>query len=116
MAHTPEEQAQVIIDFGRGADGASRIARVDLLLYCYGRRESEYGVAFGLGHLAHKLACVAAEALDVASLSLGIEGVKRERRFARTRHAGDDHEAAAGYVYVDVFEIVYLGSAHGDIL
>lgn len=78
-----EEQFQVVVDFGRRADGRARIPRVDLLLDRDGRSDSGNQVDVGLVDLAQKLAGVGRQAFDVASLALGEDGVERERRLAR---------------------------------
>src|SRR5207249_272533 len=48
------------------------------------------GVVEGLVHLPEELPRVRVEALDVAALTLRVEGVEGERRLARTRDPGQD--------------------------
>ena len=78
MARAREEHAQVVVDFGGGADGAPRVAGVDLLLHGDSRRQTLDVVAFGLGHSAEKLAGVCREAFHITSLAFGIKGVERQ--------------------------------------
>jgi len=52
-------------------------------------------VNVGLIHLAQKLPRVGREALDVATLALGVDGVKGQRGLARTREPGKDHQLIA---------------------
>ena len=47
-----EKHTQVIVDFGRGADGGTRVAGVYLLFDGYGRRQTLDVVAFRLRHAA----------------------------------------------------------------
>ena len=49
----------------------------------------------GLVHLTEELAGVGREALDVAALALGVDGVKGQRGLARARESGEDHELVA---------------------
>ena len=79
MANTTEKQAHIVIYFSRCAYGASRIAGVDFLLDGDCRWKSENSLAFGFGHLAHELTCVAAQAFDIASLPFCIKGVESKR-------------------------------------
>ena len=100
------EEAQVIVDFGDGADGRSWVARYGLLVDGDGGRKSINAVDIGLVKLAKELAGVGREAFDEASLALGEDGVEREGRLARTGQAGDDDQLVSGQVDIDVLEIV----------
>ncbi len=105
-----EEQAQVLVDFRRGAYGAAGIARDDFLLDGDGRRNAANVVALGLVHAAQKLAGIAREALDIATLPFGIEGVESQRRLAAARDTGNDDELVAGNLDADILEIVDSGA------
>src|SRR6201999_1818514 len=54
------------------------------------------------------------EALDVAALALGINGVEGERRLARAGQAGEHHQLVARDGDVDVLKVVLAGAADGD--
>jgi hypothetical protein len=84
------EQAQVVVDFGDGADRRARIVPRGLLLDRDGRRQPLDGVDVGLLHQPKKLARVGGQRLDVAALSFGENGIECERRFAGAREPGDD--------------------------
>ena len=94
-ADAREEQAQVVVDLGDRADGRARVARSGLLLDRDRRRQPLDGVDVGLVHLLEELAGVGRQRLDVAPLPLGVDRVERERRLARARQPGDDHELVA---------------------
>ena len=66
-------------------------------------------------HHLQELAGVGREALDVAALPLGIDGVEGEARFARARQAGDDRQALARDVDVDALEVVLARAADGNV-
>ena len=72
-------------------------------------------VDVGLLHHLEELARIGAEALDVAALALGIDGVEGERGFARTGEAGDHGQRLARDVDVDILEIVLARAADGEV-
>jgi hypothetical protein len=63
-----EEDAEVVVDLGDGADGGPRVVRGRLLIDGDRGREAADGVVERLLHLTQKLAGVARERLDVAAL------------------------------------------------
>jgi hypothetical protein len=54
------------------------------------------------------------EAFDIAALALGIDRVEGERRFPRTGQPGEDDQAVARNIEIDVFEVVFAGAADRD--
>ena len=74
-----EEQAQVIVNFGRGGDGRARIARRIFLPDGDGRRDAGDFVDIGLLHALKELARVGGKRFDVAALAFGIDRVEGER-------------------------------------
>ena len=105
-ADAREQQAQVVVDLGDGADGRARVLAGRLLLDGDRRREALDRVDVGLLHLLEELPRVGRERLDVAPLPLGVDGVEGERRLARARQAGDDDQLVARDLDVDVLEVV----------
>jgi hypothetical protein len=75
-----EEQAQVVVDLGDGADGGARVVARVLLLDRDRRRQPLDEVHVGLLHQPEELARVRRQRLDVAALPLGVDRVERERR------------------------------------
>ena len=69
-----------------------------------------------LFHHVEELARIGAQALHIAALPFGIDGVKGKARLARSRQAGNHHQFIARNVHVDVLEIVLARAAHLDIL
>ena len=76
MADAGEQQPQVVVDLGDRADGRPRVPRRALLVDRDRRRQPVDLVDVGLLHLAEELAGVGAQALDVAPLALGVDGVE----------------------------------------
>ncbi len=76
------EHAQVVVDFGDGADGGARAAVGGFLLDGDGGAEAVDGIHFGPLHLIQELARVGRERFHVAALAFGVDGVEGERGFA----------------------------------
>ena len=93
-----EQQAQVVVDLGDGADGRARVAVGRLLVDRDRRRQALDEVDVGLVHLAEELARVGRQRLDVAALALGEDRVEGQRGLARAGQAGEDDQAVAGQV------------------
>jgi hypothetical protein len=70
------------VDLGDRADGAARIPARRLLFDRDGGGQALDAVDIGLAHQLQELAGVGGEALHVAALALGIDGVEGERGFA----------------------------------
>ena len=113
-ADAGKEQAQVVVDFGDGADGGARVVRGRFLLNGNGGREAFDVVHIRLVHDGEELARVGGKRFDVAPLSLGVDGIEGERGLAAAGEAGDDDEAVARQVEVDVFQVVGARAANGD--
>ena len=111
-ADVGEEQPQVVVDLGDGADRRARVRAGGLLLDGDGRRQAVDQVDVRLLHLLEELAGVGRQRLDVAPLPLGVDGVEGERRLAGARQAGDDDQLVAREVDVDVLEVVDARAAH----
>ncbi len=108
------EQAHVVVDFRHRADGGTRVAAGGLLLDRNGGREALDRIDVRLAGQLQELPRVGGKALDIAALSLGIDRVEGERGLARAGQPGDDREAVAGDLDVDVLEIVLARAAHAD--
>ncbi len=108
------QKPHVVVDLGDGADRGARIARGGLLLDGDGRRQPVDLVDIGLLHHLQELPRIGGQALDVAALALGIDGVEGERGFARAGQAGQHHELVARQIEIDVLEIVLARAADGD--
>ena len=82
-ADAGEQEAQIVVDLGDGADGRARVARGGLLLDRDRRRQAADRIDVGLLHQLEELARVGGQALDVAPLAVGVDGIERERALAR---------------------------------
>ena len=110
------EQAQVVVDFGNGAYGRTRVTRRRLLVDRDRRRQPVDAINVRLLHLTEKLARVGAQRLDVASLPLGVERVEGEAGLARAGQSGDADQFVARQHNRDVLEVVLAGTTNRDRL
>ena len=78
------------------------------------RRQAIDGVEVGLIHLPQELTGIARQAFHVAALTLGVDGIERKARLARTGKAGDDHELIARNGDIDVLEIMLSRATDND--
>jgi hypothetical protein len=108
------QKPHVVVDLGDGADGGARVARGGLLLDGNGRRQAVDLVDVRLLHHLQKLPGIGREALDIAALAFGVDGVEGERGLARAGQAGEHHELVARNVEIDILEVVLAGAADGD--
>ncbi|EHM55487.1 hypothetical protein HMPREF9080_00720 [Cardiobacterium valvarum F0432] len=113
-ADAGEEQAQVVVDFGDGADGGARVVRGGFLLDGDGGREAFDVVNIGLVHDGEELARVGGKGFYVAPLSFGVDGVEGQRGFAAAGKAGNDDELVARQVDINVFQVVGARAAYGN--
>jgi len=109
-----EEELQVVVDFGQGADGRAGGADAVFLLDGDGGRDAVDVVDVGLVHAVEELPDVGREGLDVAALALGVEGVEGERGLAGAGGAGDDGQLAERDIEVEGLEVVLAGAADGN--
>lgn len=109
------EQAQVIIDFRRGADGRARVLGSGLLVDRDGGGEAVDRIDVGFLHLSEELTRVRGEGFDVATLTLGVDGVEGERAFARAGEAREDDELVTRNREVDILEVVLTCTFDDDV-
>ena len=100
------QQAHVVVDLGDRADRRTRVLRGGLLVDGDGGRQTVNVVHVRLVHLAEELPRVAGQRFNVAALTLGVDRVKRQRRFTRAGQAGEHHQLVARNLDVDVFQVV----------
>ena len=115
-ADAREQQPQVIVDLGDGADGRARIVRGGSLLDRDRRRQAFDQVDVGLFHQLQELARVRRQRLNVAALAFGVERVECERGLAGPGQTGDHNEPLAWQVEIDAFQVVGAGSADADFI
>ena len=109
-----EKQAEKIVDLGHGADRRTGILVGRLLLDRNYRTEARDLIHIGTFHRADELARIGGKRLQVTALTLGIDRVEGERRFARTGQAGDNGQGIARDDDIHIFEVVLACSVNFD--
>ncbi len=77
-----------------------------------GRRQAFDAVYIGLLLHLQELTRVGRQALDIAPLAFGIDGVEGEGRLARARQARNDHELVARDLNTDILQVVLARAAN----
>ena len=106
------EKAQEVVNLGDGAHCGARVFIHRLLFNADDRAEAGDLVHIGAFHVADELSRVCREALHVTALSLGVDGVKGQRRLAASTDASDDHQGIAWNRKVDVLEVVLASTVN----
>ena len=101
------EQAQIVVHLRHRADGGSWVLRGGLLVDGNGGGKALDIVDVGLFLLPKEHTGVGRQALHIAALALGIDGVERERRLAAAGQARDDGQRVTWDLNVDVLEIIF---------
>ena len=70
------------------------------------RRDAVDFIDIRLFHALQKLARIRRKRFDVAALPFGVDGVKDQRRLARSGHARHHGEFVVGNVHIDILEVV----------
>ena len=96
-AGTREQQSQIIIDLGDGADRGARITIGGLLIDGHRRRQS-----FD-------------ERLDITALPFGEQSIERQRGFPRAGQAGEHHHTVPGNGQIHILEIMLSRALNGDL-
>ena len=78
------QQAQIVVDFGHRAHGGARVVAGGFLLDGDGGGQALDQIDIGFVQPPQELTRIRAQALDIAPLALGVQGVKCEAGFART--------------------------------
>ena len=111
-----EEQAQVVVNLGDGADRRARVVAGRLLFDGNRRRQALDQVHVRLLHQLQELPRVGRERLDVAALAFGVQRVESERGFARSGQSRDHDQPVARQVEIDVFEVVRARTADANLV
>lgn len=106
-----EQQAEEVIDLGRGGHRRAGVAGGVLLTDGDRRGKTEDFIDVGLLHAVEELPGVGRERFDVATLAFSVDGVEDERGLAGAGHAGDDGELIVRDTERDILEVVHPRAA-----
>ncbi len=115
-AHPRPQEAEIIVDFRHRSHGGTGVFRGGLLVNGNGRGQAVDGVHVRLVHLSKELAGVRAQALDVPSLSLGVNGVEGQAGLAGAGKPGENHQLVSGDGQVHVFQVVLPRAPNDDLV
>ncbi|MCQ3980289.1 MAG: ABC transporter ATP-binding protein [Anaerolineae bacterium] len=115
-ADAGKQHPQVIVHLRHRADGAARVFADRLLLDGDSRAEAADKIHLRFFHLPQKLPGVRGQALDVATLPLGVKGIEGQRRLAAAADPGKNHQLVARNVHVNAAQIVLPRSANHDFV
>ena len=107
-----EEEFQVVVQLRHRADGRARGLDGIGLVDGDGGRDAVDAVGLRLVHAVEELPRVRRKRLDVAPLSLGINRVECQRRFARPADPRDDDQFTQRQLEIDALEIVLPRALH----
>ncbi len=109
-----EQEPDVICQLRHRAHGGAGVFHRIALIDRNRRRNAFHALHLRLIHAVQKLPRISRKALDIAPLSLGVEGVERQARLARSAHPGDNNEFVDRYVEMQVFEIILASPNNTD--
>ena len=115
-AHTGPEKAEVVVNLRHRAHGGAGVLAGGLLVNRDGRGEAVDVVHVRLLHLAQEHPGVGGEALHVAPLALGVDGVEGQGGLAGAGKAGDHHQLVPRDLHVHVLEVVLPGAFDIDLV
>ena len=101
-----KQQPQIVADFRDGADRRSRILDCVLLAQRERRRYLRNRIDVRPLHPLEEQPRVSRQALHVAPLTLGINGVEHQARFARSRHSRHDGQPLARNFERNISQVV----------
>ena len=107
-----EEESEEVGNLRDGADRGARVVARGLLLYRDYGAQAVYALDRRFLQHSHEMLGVWGKGVHVAALTLCIDGVEGERRFAASAYSGDYHQLAARDVHIDIPQVVGPGAAH----
>ena len=114
MRGTGEQELEVVVQLGHGADRRARTAhRVGLVDGDGGRYPFDL-VDRRAVHAVEELARIGAEGFHITPLAFGVQGVEHQAGFARAAGAGEHRQLIGADVDVDVLEVVLAGTSDAD--
>ena len=115
-AHPSVKQAKIVVDLRYGTHGGAGVARRGFLVDGDGGGQPLDGVDVRLFHLPQKHARVGGQALHIAALPFGINGVKSQAGFAGPAQAREHHQLVARDLQCDVFQIMFARAANDELV
>ena len=112
QSHTSIQQTHKVVYLRHGAHRRAWILVGCLLLNGYHRTQPFDLIHIGTLHVSNKVTSIGRERLHIATLSLGIYGVERQRRLAAATQTREHYQLVARDLYVDILQIVLASTKH----
>ena len=109
------EKTEIVIDLRHRSHCGAGVAVGGLLVDGDGGGKALNLVHVGFFHLSQKHPRIGGQRLHIAPLSLRVDGVKGQGRFAGSRHSRQHHQLIPGNVHINALQIVLPGSPYFDI-
>jgi hypothetical protein len=109
-----EQQLQVVVELGHGADRAARRPNRVGLVDRDRRRHTLDAIDRRPVHPIEELPRVGRERLDVAPLALGIQRVEHQRTLARAGYTGHHHQFTGRDIEIQIAQVVLACAADTD--
>ena len=106
LTRTGIKQSQIVVNLGGSAYGRTRVLVGGLLLNADNGRQTGNLINIRTLHTPKKIAGIGRKGLDIATLTLGKDGVEGQRRFAGTTQSGNDCERLTGYLDINILQIM----------
>ena len=112
--HSGPQQTQIVVDLRHRAHGGAGILGGGLLVDGDGRTQTVNGVHIGLVHLPQEHSCIAAQALHIPPLTLGIDGIKGQAGLAGAGKSRKDHQLVSRNGQVNILQIILSRALDAD--
>ena len=109
------EKSEVIVDLRHCSHRRAGIAVRRLLIDRDCRRQSLNLLDIRLFHLPEELPCIGRQRLHIAPLTFGIDCIKCEGRFSRSRQSGQHDKFISRNIHINIFEVVLIRSSDFNI-
>ncbi len=110
------KKPKIIVNFRHRSHGGAGILGGGLLVDGNGGGKAVDQIHIGLFHLPQKHSGIGGKAFHIPALPLGVNGIKGQRRFARTGKPSQNHQLVPGDRDVDPLQIVLSGPMHYNFI
>ncbi len=111
-----KREFQVVIQLGHGAHGGARGPHWIALVDGDGGRDSLHAVHGRFIHAVQELTRIGGKGLDIAPLSLGIQGIERQGGLARAADTRHHDQRPRGQGEIQIFQVVLPCPPNADFI
>ena len=107
LAGTGKQQTHIVVNLSGRANGRTRILVGGFLFNADDGRQTCNLVDIWPFHAPQKVARIGRESLDIATLTLGKDGVEGQTRLTGTTQTSQYGQRVAGYFDINILQVVY---------